>query len=417
MNVSLLFLGGLLTASSLHGQAQPTVRIELQAAPATHSFTCRYTLRLPADTASTLVLHLSRQFRVEQVHAPGGVAQRVERIFYPYFADTVQRVTVRFAGPARKGRQLTLTYAGALPQRTFTDQAELYSGHSGWLPYRPYREYELVHYTLEVQVPPGYTVRSTSPARKQRRGSWTFAGTTSALEPTALIARQFAELASPRRVVTVIKAGAAPVAADSALLRKAEAVIGFYNRTIGRQDSIRQFRVLLPGTNANANAFGLLDNATVITYARFDVQDRADLLILAHEISHKWWGYGSVHDENDWLNEAFATYSSLLYLQASGDSAGYQERLAQLTESAAGTPAIIGFNRYQHPPAMYRRVIYNKGTVVLAALHARLGTEKFVALLAAAAKRQVSTTEALLAVTEQVAGADTRAWLRARLSE
>lgn len=402
-------------AGSLRGQTPPTVRIQLQATPATHAFTCRYTLRLPADTASALVLHLNRRFRVEQVHAPGATVQRVEQVFYPYFADTVQRVTVRFAGPARKGRQLTLTYAGSLPERTFTEQAELYSAHSGWLPYRPYREYEPVHYTLEVQVPPGYEVRSSSPARRQRRGRWTFGGTTSALEPTALIARRFTELTSPRRVVTVIKSGAAPVAADSALLRKAEAIISFYNRTIGRQDSIRQFRVLLPGTNANA--FGLLDNATVITYARFDVQDRGDLLILAHEISHKWWGYGSVHNENDWLNEAFATYSSLQYLYASGDTAGYRQRLAQLTESAAGTPAIIGFNRYQYPPAMYRRVIYNKGTVVLAALHARIGTEKFFALLAAAAKRRVNTTEALLAVTEQVAGADTRAWFLARLNE
>lgn len=361
------------------------------------------------------MLHLSRHFRVERVQAPGAVAQRVERVFYPYFADTVQRVTVRFAGPARKARQLTLTYSGALPQRTFTDQTELYSAHSGWLPYRPYGEYELVHYSLEVAVPPGYEVRSTGPARRHRRGRWVFAGTTSALEPTALVARQVAELTSVRRVVTVIKAGAAPVAADSALLRQADAIVAFYNRTIGRQDSIRRFRILLPGTNANA--FGLLDNATVITYPRFDVQDRGDRLILAHEISHKWWGYGSVHNENDWLNEAFATYSSLLYLQASGDATGYRERLAQLTESAVGTPAIIGFNRYQHPPALYRRVIYHKGTAVLAALHDRLGPEKFVTWMAAVARQRVSTTEALLVVTEQVAGADTRAWLLARLSE
>ncbi|WP_246073952.1 M1 family aminopeptidase [Hymenobacter jeollabukensis] len=411
----LLFGMGLLTASS-HGQAQPTVRIQLQAAPATHSFSCRYTLRLPAaDTASTIVLHLNRQLRLDQVRAPESAAQRVERVFYPYFADTVQRVTVRFARPARKARQLTLSYSGALPPRTFTEQAELYSAHSGWLPYRPYREYDLVQYALEVDVPPGYEVRSSGPARKRRRNRWTFAGTTSALEPTALIARQFANLASPRREISVCKAGAAPVAADSALLRKAEAVIAFYNRTIGRQDSISHFRILLPGTNANA--FGLLDNATVITYTSFDVQDRGDLLILAHEISHKWWGYGSVHDENDWLNEAFATYSSLLYLQASGDTTGYRERLTQLTESAVGTPAIIGFNRYAHAPAMYRRVIYNKGTVVLAALRARLGTEKFGALLATVAKQRISTTGALLAVTEQVAGAPTRAWLLARLSE
>jgi aminopeptidase N len=139
-------------------------------------------------------------------------------------------------------------------------------------------------------------------------------------------------------------------------------------------------------------------------------------MILAHEISHKWWGYGSFHDYNDWLNEAFATYSSLLYLQAIGDTAGYQAEYAKRAQTTANTPPIIGFDRDKYEPAMYRRVVYNKGTVVLAALHARVGTEKFYTLLATTAARKLSNTAAFLEVVEQTAGSDTQAWLLNELS-
>jgi hypothetical protein len=55
--------------------------------------------------------------------------------------------------------------------------------------------------------------------------------------------------------------------------------------------------------------------------------------------------------------------------------------------------------------------------VVLAALHARVGTEQLYTILARTAAQQVSTTTAFLGVVGQVAGAETRTWLQARLSE
>jgi aminopeptidase N len=214
--------------------------------------------------------------------------------------------------------------------------------------------------------------------------------------------------------IEVLKVESPLLGRDTLLLQRAEAIIGFYNRSLGAQDRIQRFTIFLPGTNRDA--FALLDNATVITYADFDVAQRGDLLTLAHEISHKWWGYGSVHDESEWLNEAFATYSSLLYLQASGDSTGYQAELAKRVASAANTPAIIGFDPANAPYALFRRVVYDKGTVILAALHRRVGTEKMDAILALTAAGKVSTTAGFLAVVAQVSGPDTRQWLTTELS-
>jgi aminopeptidase N len=214
--------------------------------------------------------------------------------------------------------------------------------------------------------------------------------------------------------ISVVKVGAPLGRSEATILPKAEEIIAFFNRTIGRQDSITRFTIFLTGTNQNA--FGLLDNATVITYPEFDVADPTALLILAHEISHKWWGYGSVHNESEWLNEAFAKYSSLLYVQASGDTARYRTEMAKLVQATANAPAIIGFDRDKADHATYRRVIYDKGTVVLAALRTRVGTEKFYAILAKTAAEKVSTTAGFLAVVEQVSSPATRVWLHNELS-
>ncbi|AII52637.1 hypothetical protein N008_11715 [Hymenobacter sp. APR13] len=391
------------------------MRVQLKLEPATHRFTCHYTFRLPAsDTSSVLKLNLNRQFQLQQVRSTGAARPRTARLFYPFFGDTLQQVTVRFGnGPAR--RQVELTYVGTLGKGNFTADVNVLSGHSNWLPFRPYAEYEVVDYELAVRVPTGYQVLSTTAPRRERAGSYAFRGSTSATELTAIVARQFGQLvagSAPR--ITVVKAAAAPGRADSVLLQKTQDIVAFYNRSIGRQDAVAQFTVFLPGTNHEA--YGLLDNATVITYTDFDVAKRGDLLILDHEISHKWWAYGSYHDDSAWLNEAFATYSSLLYLQASGDAEGYRQELAKLATSAAGAPPILGFNRYQHEPAVFRRVVYNKGTVILAALHDRLGTESFNAVLAATAARQVSTTAGFLEVVAQLSGQPTRDWLLAELS-
>jgi aminopeptidase N len=124
-----------------------------------------------------------------------------------------------------------------------------------------------------------------------------------------------------------------------------------------------------------------------------------------------------VHTEAEWLNEAFAKYSSLLYLQASGDTARYQAEMTKLVQSTATAPAIIGFDRKKTDYATYRRVIYDKGTVVLAALRTRVGSEKFYAILAKTAADKVGTTTDFLAVVEQVSSLDTRLWLTTELSK
>lgn len=407
----ILLLAALGAASP--ARATPFIEVDLQVTPATHSFTCRYRFTLPAsDTTSVVRLNLNSRFKLQQVQATQNAQPRITSVAYAGY--TPQQIQVRFGPNPRRSRSIELVYTGSISENNYTDQVALFSAHSEWLPFRPYQEYEVLPYQLTVQVPPGYQVRSTPQPDKQKAGRWTFSGTTSAIEFTALVAEQFYQAVSAAGPpITLVKAGVPLTRTDSVTLRQAEVITAFYNRTIGRQDPITRFTILMPGNDSGA--YGLLDNATVITYPDFDIARTRELLVLAHEISHKWWGYGSFHDETDWLNEAFATYSSLLYLQASGDEAGYEKELDRLAQTTPGTPPLWGFDRYKHEYPMHRRVIYNKGTGILHALRTRIGTEQFLNLLAQSAAKKTSTTVEFLQLVEQVAGPETSAWLLAEL--
>ena len=397
-------------------RAQSSAQILLKVEPGSKHFWCRYTLRLPTGSAPTpVLLNLNRSFRVLSVRSPQAQQVVTKPYLYAGFQDTLQGITLQYAPGDQRARQITVTYEGTLTARYATDRVLEFSRNTIWVPFLPYKEDELTNYELEVRAPDGYEVVSTRPPAAHRGGRFTFRGATSAIEPTALVSRDFQRLVSPAPgpPVTVVKAGAL-LPADSLLLTKATDIVAYFNQTIGRRDAIPRFTVLLPGTNRNAA--GLLDNAVDITYSDFDVRKRDELLILAHEISHKWWAYGSISSYEEWLNEAFATYSSLLYLRASGDTTGYQLELSTRLKSAVGAPAIIGFDRSKYDYPTIRRVVYAKGTAVLHALHTRVGDEKFISILAATAAQKITTTEAFLTLVAQEAGPETQRWLRDQLT-
>ena len=410
----LLLLLGLAPAAQAQNKAQHTAQILLRVEPASKRFWCRYTLRLPAG-AGPVLLNLNRDFRVLSVRSPRARQVLTKPYWYAGFQDTLQGITLHYPPGNQQPRQITVTYEGTLTARYATDHVLEFSRNTIWVPFLPYKEDELTAYRLVVRVPASYTVVSTRPAAAHHGGRFTFEGATSAIEPTALVSRDFQQLVSPKPgpPITVVKAGAL-LPADSLLLTATVRIVAFYNQTIGRRDAIPRFAVLLPGTNRNAA--GLLDNAVDITYSDFDVRKREELLILAHEISHKWWAYGSISSYEEWLNEAFATYSSLLYLQASGDTTGFRLELNKRLTAAAGAPALIGFDRSKYDYPTTRRVVYAKGTAILHALHTRVGDEKFLNILATTATQQTTTTSAFLVIVAQETDEATRQWLEQELS-
>ena len=146
---------------------------------------------------------------------------------------------------------------------------------------------------------------------------------------------------------------------------------------------------------------------------------------IAHEVAHQWWGnlvgWWSYRDQ--WLSEAMATYSSLLYYShVLGEgttylpdmSAGWREQLNQTTYEGRTIeslgPIVLGGRLASSlSGSAYQAIVYRKGAVVLAMLARSFGEPKFLAMLRSlveAASNRVLTTDSFLAAIERMSGDD-----------
>jgi hypothetical protein len=184
----------------------------------------------------------------------------------------------------------------------------------------------------------------------------------------------------------------------------------FYRARFGDPALLNVEATPLPGRFGQGFA-GMIYLPTV-TYFRPEQTRSASLLPLdtqmlfrtvlrAHEAAHQWWGNvvaaGSYHHE--WLMEALASYSALMYVEArNGPKAAElildNYRRTLLAKGPDGEPAesegpVVQGRRLDssNNPAAWMAVTYGKGTWIIQMLRRRMGDERFLAMLAELRKR------------------------------
>ncbi|HZT30082.1 MAG TPA: M1 family aminopeptidase [Bryobacteraceae bacterium] len=124
-------------------------------------------------------------------------------------------------------------------------------------------------------------------------------------------------------------------------------------------------------------------------------------ILQAHETAHQWWGNlitaEGYHDE--WLMEALADYSALLYLEKrKGPRAleavleEYKQTLLSKGESGrpldAAGPIVLGLRlQNSQEPRAWRAITYGKGSWIMHMLRRRMGDQRFQSLLAELCRR------------------------------
>ncbi|HWQ56078.1 MAG TPA: M1 family aminopeptidase [Bryobacteraceae bacterium] len=134
-------------------------------------------------------------------------------------------------------------------------------------------------------------------------------------------------------------------------------------------------------------------------------------ILQAHETAHQWWGNvvsaAGYHD--DWLMEALANYSALLYLEKRKGRRTvdmvmeeYRTNLLEKLESggtvdSAGPVALGGRLESSQAPQAWRSIIYGKGSWIIHMLHRSMGDARFLEMLAELRRRHewksISTEE------------------------
>jgi aminopeptidase N len=124
-------------------------------------------------------------------------------------------------------------------------------------------------------------------------------------------------------------------------------------------------------------------------------------LLHAHEVAHQWWGnlVTSVSYQDEWLMEALANYSALLFLEKRKGRRALEEVLDEYRQHlVAQTPdgktiesagPIVWGTRLNssQSPGSWRVIMYEKGAWIVHMLRVRLGDAAFMKMLNAVAQR------------------------------
>lgn len=165
------------------------------------------------------------------------------------------------------------------------------------------------------------------------------------------------------------------------LLDIAASIFSFYEKQFGEYpyDTLRL--VCSPGPWNSGKEYPSL----VYVYYNFDEYVGAEKII-AHEIAHQWW-YSTVGNDifNDaWLDEGFAEYSALLYLQEAQGEEVFQNYLREFQSSAAladadaGGKLKVGSSVAEFAgTGYYTNIIYDKGALFLDVLRNEMGEDAF----------------------------------------
>ncbi|HUG82895.1 MAG TPA: M1 family aminopeptidase [Bryobacterales bacterium] len=118
-------------------------------------------------------------------------------------------------------------------------------------------------------------------------------------------------------------------------------------------------------------------------------------LLRTHEISHQWWGnvIGTDSSQDEWIMEALATYSSLLFLEQRRGRASLDRTLGWYkddllarndggeTNESAGAIVLGDRLRSSLAPEAARIIVYEKGAWIIHMLRGMMGDEKFFSFL------------------------------------
>jgi Peptidase family M1 domain len=124
-------------------------------------------------------------------------------------------------------------------------------------------------------------------------------------------------------------------------------------------------------------------------------------VLQAHETAHQWWGnrVTPATYRDNWLMEALANYSAMLYLERRRGTHSVEIMLdtyrdALLVKNEAGQtvdsagPIVLGTRlESSQEPRAWRSITYGKGSWIMQMLRGRMGDQKFLALLAEISKR------------------------------
>jgi hypothetical protein len=381
-----------------------TIEADLRPSQGTLAATAALTLSAPEGGLQKVDLLLNHGLSLRSVSCDAGVKSvhfdRSEASSYRY-APKAAPLRIELANPVVAGQTVVVRvqYEGTIDPdpwltNVLTPEWVELASYAAWYPQDPAST--AYTYSLRVKTEPGYALAGSVPG-SQEGEAWTARRDSPSWDIVVVAARglRVRHVGAGGGALDVWNVGTSPVDPTAAKFagdvgRMMEEMGGWFGPLGSRKVTIVFAERKSGGGYYRPGFMSLL----------FDADYRGLAKYAAHELAHFWWGRGDATTWQDWLNESFAEYSSLLLTRSWYGREAFTTTLAAYETEAAGKPPIWGLDRNDQNAYA---VLYRRGPVLLGRLEERVGEAAFRRLLAALVAREVRTTDVFLTTLRELA--------------
>lgn len=137
-----------------------------------------------------------------------------------------------------------------------------------------------------------------------------------------------------------------------------------------------------------------------ISLSLLDNYGLVDRKVMVHEIAHLWWQNAKTGVWEDWLNESFAEFSTLKWMEKTLPDEMFHKQLKRYEEAYKKT---VKISKTKTGDSDWYSIAYFKGPFMLYQLEKSIGEEKMLQFLKKVYKNKISTTEKLIALLKNYA--------------
>jgi hypothetical protein len=192
--------------------------------------------------------------------------------------------------------------------------------------------------------------------------------------------------------------------ADS-VLNECKNVLNLFEEIFGKKDSTYLKFVIAPFEMGGYSR----KNFVCLRTKNFNLYTEKGI---AHEIAHFWWHNASASTWEDWLNEAFAEYSMLVYIRERKGDETFRKIVEEYKSNTKDLPPVWGIER--NSPEAYS-VLYEKGSLLLYELEEKVGKDVFLDFLKDVVRNKISNTNDLIELAEKKLSKSVGLWFKEKL--
>ena len=273
--------------------------------------------------------------------------------------------------------------------------------YSAWFPYNP--EYGNFSYRIQLMIEDGYKVSGMGEI-KMTDGMWEITRDHPSNDIVIIASRELKTFHYPDEQYQIrIDYLLAKDEKAKELAEDAKIILQLYNDWFPSKGG--HYTIVLVPPFPNRGSYFRKGFVALLQPEPGSESDIATFMLLAHEFAHEWWSGANTNNWEDWLNESFAEYSSLMAIREKYGNEIFTDWINYKSFSLKFAEPVIG---HDHTLRTSYSARYDKGPVALYYLENLLGKEKFIEVLKKINELNITTTDELLNKLEELTSGEVR---------